>query len=144
MAPNLFRFLLLAIAVYAFVRGGRDEQWTAVICLLGALVTHLVISPLHQRFQGVETAVLIVDLAVLAGFVAIALRSDRFWPLWMAGVQLTTVMGHAMKQVDAELLPRAYAASLGFWAYWTLAILAVGVWRHHRRVLDSRRLHDRA
>jgi len=140
MAPNLFRLLLLAIAAYAFIRGGSDERWTAVICLLGALATHLVISPLHERFQGVETAVMIVDLAVLAGFIAIALRSDRFWPLWMAGVQLTTVMGHAMKQVDSQLLPRAYAASLGFWAYWTLAILAVGVWRHHRRVLDSRRL----
>jgi hypothetical protein len=139
MAPNLFRLLLLAIALYAFWRGGSDEKWTAVICLLGALVTHIVISPLHERFQGVETAVLMVDLAVLAGFAAIALRSDRFWPLWMAGVQLTTVMGHAMKLVDDELLPRAYAASLGFWAYWTLAILAVGVWRHHRRAAESRR-----
>lgn len=144
MAPNLFRFLLLTIALYAFLRGGRDERLTAVICLLGALVTHIVISPLHQRFQGVETAVLIVDLAVLAGFVAVALRSDRFWPLWMAGVQLTTVMGHAMKSVESDLLPRAYAASLGFWAYWTLAILAVGVWRHHRRVLASRRLSEAA
>ena len=142
MAPNLFRILLVAIALYAFLRGGSDEKWTAVICLLGALVTHIVISPLHERFQGVETAVLIVDLAVLAGFVAVALRSDRFWPLWMSGVQLTTVMGHAMKLVDADLLPRAYAASLVFWAYWTLLILAIGVWRHHRREIASRRAAD--
>lgn len=140
MAPNLFRLLLIATAIYAFIRGGRDERLTAAICIVGAVVTHIVISPLHQRFQGVETAVMVVDLAVLAGFVAIALRSDRFWPLWMAGVQLTTVMGHAMKQVDSALLPRAYAASLGFWAYWTLAILAVGVWRHHRRDLERHRL----
>jgi len=137
MAPNLFRILLLATAIYAALRGGRDERTVAAICVLGALVTHLVISPLQGRFQGLEAGVLIVDLAVLAGFIAVALRSDRFWPLWMAGVQTTTVMGHVMKQADALLMPRAYAASLSFWAYWTLAILAAGVWRHSRRELIS-------
>lgn len=135
MAPNIFRLLLIATAAYAFLRGGRDERIVALICLVGAAVTHAVISPLHYRYQGIETAVLLVDAVMLAGFVAIALRSDRFWPLWMAGIQLTTLMGHAMKQVDSALLPRAYAASLGFWAYWTLAILAVGVWRHHHRTI---------
>ena len=33
---------------------------------------------------------MLVDLAVLAGFVTVALRSKRFWPLWVAGLQLTT------------------------------------------------------
>jgi len=97
----------------------------------------LVISPLQGRFQGLEAGVLIVDLTVLAGFIAVALRSDRFWPLWMAGVQTTTVMGHVIKQADPLLMPSAYAASLSFWAYWTLAILAAGVWRHSRRELIS-------
>lgn len=140
MAPNLFRLLLIATALYAFIRGGRDERVIALICLIGAAVTHVVISPLHQRFQGLEAAVLLVDLAMLAGFVAVALWSERFWPLWMAGIQLTTVMGHAMKQVETTLLPRAYAASLGFWAYWTLVILAVGVWRHHQRMIGARKV----
>ncbi|HEX2803756.1 MAG TPA: hypothetical protein VHN55_07225 [Sphingomicrobium sp.] len=143
MAPYLFRFLLIAITLYAFLRGGREERAVALLCVIGAAATHAVISPLHDRFEEVESAVLLVDLALLAGFVAIALRSERFWPLWMAGIQLTTVMGHAMKQIESDLLPRAYAASLGFWAYWTLAILAVAVWRTQRRRLqaDSPPLH---
>lgn len=133
MAPTLFRILLLAVVAYAFLRGGREARIVAGLCLAGAIISLLVVSPLHDRYQSVETAVFIVDLAMLAGFVAVALASERFWPLWMAGVQLTTVMGHAMKQIDASLMPRAYAASLGFWAYWTLIILAIGVWRHGRR-----------
>ena len=32
-----------------------------------------------------RSACLIVDFLTLAGFVGIALRTDRFWPLWVAG-----------------------------------------------------------
>ena len=40
-------------------------------------------------YSGLETSDLIVDTFVLVSFVLIALRSDRFWPLWVAGLQLT-------------------------------------------------------
>lgn len=135
MAPNFFRLLLILIVAYALWRGGRDERIAALICVAGTIATLAVISPLNARFEGVELAVLGVDLAVLAGFVAIALHSNRYWPLWISGVQLTTVMGHAMKEVHSDLMPRAYAASLTFWAYWVILILAIGTWRHHRRTL---------
>jgi hypothetical protein len=63
---------------------------------------------------------------VLAGFITVALRSKRFWPLWVAGLQLTTSLGHFLKGVDQDLLPRAYGAALQFWSYPILIILAVG------------------
>jgi hypothetical protein len=133
MAPTFFRILLALVVLYALVRGSRDERLVAMICLVGAVVTTLVLSPLAQRFSGVEIPVMAVDLAVLAGFVLVALRSDRFWPLWIAGLQLTTIMGHVLKAVDIALLPRAYGAALNFWAYPIVLILAVGTWRSERR-----------
>ena len=60
---------------------------------------------------------MLVDLAVLAGIHPVALRSDRFWPLWVAGLQLTTSIGHFLKGIDQDLLPRAYGAALQFWSY---------------------------
>ena len=77
---------------------------------------------------------MLVDLGVLAGFVVVALRSERFWPLWVAGLQLTTSIGHLLKGVDQDLLPRAYGAALQFWSYPILVILAVGTYRSHRRL----------
>lgn len=139
MAPNLFRLLLALVAIYAFLRGSRDERIVALICVAGALTTHLVISPLSQRFEGVETPVMLVDIAVFAGFLLVALRSDRFWPLWVAGLQLTTMMGHVLKAIDSELLPRAYGAALNFWAYPIVLILAIGTWRRHRRLNEEHR-----
>ena len=76
---------------------------------------------------------MLVDLAVLACFVVVALRSDRFWPLWVAGLQLTTSIGHLLKGIDQDLLPRAYGAALQFWSYPILLILVAGTWRRHRR-----------
>jgi len=71
--------------------------------------------------------------------VAVALRSDRFWPLWVAGLQLTISMSHVLKAIQPDLLPLAYAAAERFWSYPTLLILFIGAWRQHqRRILEQR------
>lgn len=70
---------------------------------------------------------------MLASFLAIALLSDRFWPLWVAGLQLTSSLGHLFKMLDPGLLPHAYAGAIRFWSYPILVILFVGSWRSYRR-----------
>jgi len=132
--PTLFLSMLFCICLYALWRGGRDERLVASLCLIGTLATLLAISPLSVRYKGVEHGLALVDLAVLAGFVTVALTSQRFWPLWVAGFQLTTTFGHGLKAIDSNLLPQAYGASLQFWAYPILIILAVGTWRRQRRL----------
>jgi hypothetical protein len=138
MAPMAFRLFLALVVLYALLRGSRDERHVALICLVGTVLTTLVLSPLAERFATVERPVMLVDLAVLAGFIVVALRSERFWPLWVAGLQLTTIMGHVVKEVDLALLPRAYGAALNFWAYPIVLILAIGTWRTQRRLNRDR------
>ena len=133
MAPMLFRLLLVAVILFALLRGGRDERIVALLCLAGVIGTELLLPPPDQRFAGMELGVMAVDLVLLAGFIAVALRSARFWPLWVAGLQLTAAMGHLLKGIDTDLLPHAYGAALTFWSYPILFILAVGTWRHYRR-----------
>lgn len=136
----LFKLLLIAVTAYALLRGGRDERNVALICVTGFLLTALVISPVGERFRSLEAGVLAVDLLVFAGFLAVALRSQRFWPLWVAGLQLTTTIGHLLKGIDSSLIPQAYGAALYFWGYAILLILAVGTWRsYHRRRSEARR-----
>jgi|SRR3954454_2704944 hypothetical protein len=136
MLPKQFYWaFLLLVCGYAFWRGRADERVAATVALAATVATHFAISPDRIRYSGEETGVMLVDLITFAAFTLIALRSSRFWPLWVAGLQLTTTMAHLLKAVHVELLPKAYAAALVFWSYPILIILAVGTWRSHQRRL---------
>jgi hypothetical protein len=139
MAPNLFRVLLALVALYALLRGHRDERQAVAILVIGVIATELVLPPVRERFGTIEIKLMLVDLAVFCGFLWVALRSERFWPLWVAGLQLTSILGHILKAVDSDLFSRAYAAALVFWFYPMLLILAIGTWRSHKR---GKREHD--
>lgn len=133
LTPAGYYTLLLLTSAYAFVYGRRDERIVASICIIASLATSLVVSPLHARYAGMEAGVLVVDLLALAGFTWVALKSDRFWPLWISGLQLTTSMSHFLKAINLDLLPHAYAAAARFWVYPILLILVVGTWRGRQR-----------
>ena len=130
MLPKaVFWTLLILICSYALWKGRRDERIVATACLLASIGTRFVISPITVRYAGLESGLLLIDMAMLATFVWIALRSDRFWPLWVAGLQLTSSMAHLLKAIEWDLLPKAYGAAAVFWSYPILLILAVGTWR---------------
>jgi len=138
MAPTVFRTLLAFVALYAFMVGRRDERQVGMILVIGVIATHFAWSPVSQRFGNLELGVMIVDVVVFAGFLWVGLQSERFWPLWIAGLQLTTILGHVLKGVDSGLLSRAYGAALMFWGYPIVIILAIGTWRQHRRSREMR------
>jgi hypothetical protein len=135
MNPILYWTLLTLACGYSFYRGGRYERLVAAIAIAGTVATISVHSPLSERYVNVEGGALLVDGAVLAAFVGVALVSDRFWPLWIAGLQLTTSLAHLLKAVQIDLMPQAYAAAARFWSYPILIILIIGTWRHHRRTV---------
>ena len=135
MTKYFFWTLLLVTCGYALWRGRGDEKIAASVCLGATIVTQLVMPPQALRYSNLDFQLILIDLAVLAVFVAIALRSERFWPLWVAGLQLTISISHLLKAVDQELMPRAYAAAAVLWSYPILLIIVAGTWRQHRRRL---------
>jgi len=126
----IYRALMYGICGYALLRGKADARIVAAVFLAGDLATLTLRS---STYSSVETSILIVDILAFLAFTYAALISDRFWPLWVSGLQLTTSLGHLFKAIDTNLLPLAYAAALRFWAYPILIILAVGTWRSRRR-----------
>ena len=133
LSPAEYFALLFAVCAYAFIAGRGDERMVASICVVASIASVAVISPWASRYSQLEAGVFIVDLATLAGFTFVALRSDRFWPLWVAGLQLTTLMSHAFKLGRIDLMPQAYAAAARFWVYPIFLIIVIGTWRSARR-----------
>jgi hypothetical protein len=133
MRVALFFLLLTGVTVYAFFKGGRDERLAVAICLAATLGSLGVMLPEEVDYRDLQPLVALIDIAVFAGFTWIALRSDRFWPLWVAGLQLTSTTGHLLKLLKPDMVSLAYSASLALWSYAILLILAIGTWRAARR-----------
>ncbi len=135
MLPSFYWTFLALTCGYALWRGHSDARVSASVCIVASVVTAFVLSPFSTRYAGVETGELIVDAIVLLAFILVALRSERFWPLWVAGFQLTSSTAHLLKSIDLGLMAQAYAAGARLWSYPILLIIAVGAWRGRRRAL---------
>lgn len=135
----IYRALMFGICGYAIFRGKTDARLIALAFLIGDLATLALRTRYAGSYQSVEINVMILDVMAFLAFTYAALISERFWPLWISGLQLTASFGHAFKAIDENLLPLAYAAALRFWSWPILIILAVGTWRSHRRSAQERR-----
>jgi hypothetical protein len=129
----IYHVLLFGACGYALLRGNTEARIVGSVFLIGNFVTYALRAPFASSYSSVETGIFVVDIVAFLAFTYAALISERFWPLWVSGLQLTTNLGHIMKAVDLHLMPLAYAAALRFWGYPILIILAVGVWRSERR-----------
>jgi hypothetical protein len=129
---------LLAVCLYAFRRGGPSEQLGAAIILIGSLATIVVGSLPHFNWHHARAGLVIVDLVVLLCFYALAMRSERFWPLWATAFHLIAVSMHALSWAIPLVMIKAYILMQGWWAYPMLAAIAVGT-RRTRHPPASRR-----
>lgn len=131
----VFEILLLAVALYAVRRGGAPERLVAIMLLVAAWTTLLLPFNPQTGFRHLETSRLAVDGALLFGLIAVALRANRFWPLWLAAFQLVAVGVHGVRAYDAGVLPIVYARLTGQIAYPMCLVLAIGTWRYRQRYL---------
>lgn len=133
----IFWTILLVTCGYALWRGRKYERIAAVVFLSATILSVVSHQALQVRYHRLDIGEVVVDSAVLIAVVGIALVSDRFWPLWVAGLQLVNSMAHILKATTGDLPPWAYAVAERFWSYPILIILFIGAWRQHRRRLNE-------
>lgn len=137
MLPQFYWTLLFAILFYALVRGGTEHKIAAIGCVVATFATRLMKAPFSTRYYDLEVGVLAVDVSLFALFLAIALRSQRFWPLWIAGFHLVTVLAHILRALKVDLIPSAYALAVQFWSYPVLFCIGIAIWRSQRRKIAT-------
>lgn len=125
---NIFWVVLAVASVVIWWLGGREERMA-----LGAVVVACILTPLVKLdsigWAVPQPGIAIVDLVALAWFVAIALPSVHFWPMWVAAFQVLGVLSHLTRLVDAEIFWLAYSLVQGAWAYLILGVLlSVVLW----------------
>jgi hypothetical protein len=109
--------------------GGFDEKLAATGFVLATLASNIAN---QNNYNNTETGILVIDVALLVGLVILALRSDRFWPMWAAAFQLVGTMVHVASMTETGDFAWAYAVGLLFWSYPVLIALMVGTWMEGR------------
>ena len=131
LAYNVFLALSCGSAA---LYGGRPERIGAGLMFGGSMLSWAALEYFGIFHSSVEIGILIIDLAMLAGLVALALLSDRYWPLWATGFHLVGVVTHIAVIADKAVAPLAYAHVLGLWSYLTLLSLALGTAARTQRI----------
>jgi len=131
LRPMFFGLIMWTAAVYAFRRGGWEERLASVNMIVATYLSVLLNSP-YNAYENIEVSVVWVDLSSLFVQQLIALRSKKFWPMWLAAFHGVTVLGHL-----APLLPEipAYMAynAVALWGYPSWVLLAFAVYGHDKR-----------
>jgi hypothetical protein len=115
---------VLAVCAIAAWRGRRDEQLAAGLMLAAWAVTMVV----ERGFEQTEWGILLVDIAALAGFFWIALRSERYWPIFAAGFHLLAVVTHLARLADSGVGQWAYVTAEIIWGYMLALVIGYGAW----------------
>ena len=131
---QIFYAILLACCLYATLRGGVPEKIGAGIFAIATILSTVAMSGRGSRYEWVEVGVFAVDVATLLAVLALALRANRFWTLWVAALQIIGTAGHAVKLADPALVPAGYAMAMALWSYPMLLLLVLGTWNHQRRL----------
>lgn len=116
---------LLGCCAVALFWGASEERYTAIGIALAVVASNIVTD---GSYTHTENGVLIVDVAVFCGLLVLALRSDRFWPMWAAAFQMVGTMVHFASIPQAGNFAWAYFVALIFWTYPVFIALAAGTW----------------
>lgn len=130
----VFLILLVATTAYALILGGAPERIGAALYGAACAFTVIVATAIPYRFRSVELGIFMVDLLLFVGFVLLALRANRFWPLWVSGLLGLGVLGHLAMMLRPQVIAWAYAAILSIWSYPILLLVCIGTAAHRSRL----------
>lgn len=120
---------LVAVCLYATVRGGRPERWGAAINFTGSALSSATRLLGFASWAPAEIIVLAIDLGVAMGFYHLAMTTTRFWPVWAAGFALANLFASIAGTFLPDSTLLAYASGQGLYAYFALFVLALGTAR---------------
>lgn len=133
MLPIVFSLMLVACCGYGIAYGGKPERTVAYMLLAAAAATALVGYGLQQPRGSIRWPVMLVDFALAAGLMWVALTANRLWPLAVTALQLITAVAHPALEVAGTTAPRAYMIAIFMSGFLIPPVLAFGTFLHQRR-----------
>ena len=119
---------LVSATGYGWLAGSRLDR-EGVLWIAGAIIATFV-TQVFVPAGSIHFTIMIIDVALFAAITSVALRSDRYWPTWFAGFQMTAVLCYAF--IGAGLDTKLIQSIMGFWATAALLAMVIGLYRDGR------------
>lgn len=119
--------LILAVLICAVAmwRGDQPARWNGAAFLaswVGSLMVH------RRGDLNAEYGILLIDIATLAVFVWISIRTRRLWTIIASAFLTIIVASHIAVMIDLRVTINTMRVSMAIWSYGILACIAFGTW----------------
>lgn len=131
---------MVGMALFAFLKGGPTERIGAGAYLFAWFAT-IILQENNGFLKAVPSGMLLIDLALLVVFVALAWRYRLSWPVWASGLQLIVVMSHIMILTGQPIMVASLYTIMNFTGYLIIGCLIVGTfyaWQERRAASFNR------
>lgn len=116
---------MIGVGLVAVWRG-RDSERLAATGVLAGWALSMVVA--RSRSNDTQWGIFAVDALLLLLFLWLALRSRRFWPLFVAAFQLLMVLTHFASILDAGVSGWAYLTANLIWSYMVVLTIGYAAW----------------
>ena len=127
----LFNLILLLCAGYASIIGGRTGRAGSLI-FIAATVFTIVAFKANPTWTQTSYGIFAVDLGCWVALGALAIKTNRYWPIWALGFQTIAISTHLATMFAEDIVPHAYRALLSFWGIPILFAMVAGTLKDHR------------
>ncbi|WDA42779.1 hypothetical protein [Erythrobacter sp. BLCC-B19] len=133
LIQHLFAFAL-AGAIWRW--GAGPERWTIGVFLATMVLPIYVIWWVGGQSYAdgsYDLWYFVIDVVAVGLYLLLALHANRNYPLWIAGLQLVSVVAHLSGTLVDTINPFALAVLVIGPSYGALIVLTIGFWRHRFR-----------
>ena len=128
-------FLVLGCG-YAAAKGGRPERWGAAIVAVGMVLSNVAGFRSGHVHIAVDPMLVAVDVTMAIALIVLAVKSDRFWPLWVAMLQLDAVFTHVVMLAHSTP-PFSYGLALWMFGLPLPVLVGLGTLRYRVREIGA-------
>ncbi len=133
LAAQIGAVFVVAVCLFAFLKGGETERIVAGAYVLGWFASLLMQN--DTNLFSISWGLMAVDIAMLLFLAAMVWKSRASWPAWAAACQLLVVMSHFVSMSDLRPAMLNYISVINLAGYGVLLALAVGTfwsWQERR------------
>jgi hypothetical protein len=121
----IFLGLLVSATFCVLLFGDKEQRQIQAVLVCAYLGTYVFFNIGIPSWLTIKFGIVILDCLAFVALTAIALRSKRFWPLWIASFQFMPLLTYAAAAYGQNLVSQALGVAQGLWGYLQLTILLI-------------------